>query len=159
MEFNVPDYDWMQNIEEWGEYFPCDTIISDIEGDNENDEDDLIPPKEEDTEIRMELDSIDTLLNFSIYESDSEIDNDDDEENEILSPPTVITNTTLLQNIHFFQTQSQFTYPVAILPSLSFSDSFFSIPIPESRILSTACASNASFARARTFPRDTKFRR
>ena len=119
MAFNVTEYDWMQNLDEWGEYFPCDTISDDEE---EEEEDELIPPREEDTEIRMELDSLDALLNYSVYESDSEIDDDE----EHLSIPQVITNTPLLQNIHFFQIQSHFTYPVAILPSLSFSESFFS---------------------------------
>ena len=111
----MTEYDWMKNVDEWNEYFPCEPIsTTPIEGEEQYEEDELDPPEE--AYSNMDLDD---LLGYSIYD-------DDDPEPQIIPPilQPILTKIeqplTLLQNSHLFQPQSRYTFPVASLPSFPF---------------------------------------
>lgn len=109
MEFEMSEYEWMENIDEWNEYFPCEPSMTSEEEQERDELDDFDPP--EDNYANMDLDE---LLGYSIC--------DDDPEPEIIPPPPAlkIVQPTLLQNSHLFQPQSRYTFPVASLPSFPF---------------------------------------
>lgn len=103
----MAEYEWMNHVEQWQQYFPC--------VDDNSDDDELTPPVEDhDLEEKLEFDNI-----FAFFDIEPETP-------QPLLPSITTTaapaipDKTLLQNIHLFQPQLRYTYPVDTLPNFKF---------------------------------------
>lgn len=103
VDFELPEYEWMQHVEQWQEYFPCI-----------DDNDELTPPVDDNSEYRLQTD--DDIFGFlNLFP---------------MTPPPTPTRpipmevtppeTSYLQNIHLFQVQSRYTFPVNTIPDFPF---------------------------------------
>ena len=133
MEFSNSVYDWMSDINQWGEFFPCESsiIISSTES-----ADELEPPidtSEEDNDIyfdednndyaEMNVSAIEDILGIALVpETELPIYLHNHSLLPILTHQPLLhyTQAPLLQNIHLLQNHSRFTFPIAALPSFAF---------------------------------------